>query len=56
MGVLQESVSGALGPEELAERLKDVHVLGIRSKMQASRALSAACLAWLLQWCYHVPG
>ena len=31
-------MSGALGPDELAERLQDVHVLGIRSKMQVSRS------------------
>ncbi len=31
---VQETLPGALTPEELEERIKDVHVLGIRSKMQ----------------------
>ena len=31
---VQETAPGALAPEELEERIKDVHVLGIRSKMQ----------------------
>ncbi len=47
----QETASGALAPEELEERIKDVHVLGIRSKMQlpgsalqhASKLLAVGC-------------
>ena len=31
---MQETLPGALTPEELEERIQDVHVLGIRSKMQ----------------------
>jgi hypothetical protein len=40
-GVLQKTVAGALSPEELAEKIRDVHVLGIRSKMQVRGGSSA---------------
>ena len=33
---LQEAAPGALTEAELVEKLRDVHVLGIRSKMQVS--------------------
>lgn len=33
---IQETASGALDPEELQEKLRDVHVLGIRSKTQVT--------------------
>ena len=39
--MLQETVAGALTPEELAEKLRDVHVLGIRSKMQVGNLISS---------------
>ncbi|CAL5222020.1 g4310 [Coccomyxa viridis] len=50
-GFQLETASGALAPEELEERIKDVHVLGIRSKMQlpgsalqhASKLLAVGC-------------
>jgi D-3-phosphoglycerate dehydrogenase len=42
-GVHLETMPGALGEEELARRLEDVHVLGIRSKTRVTeRALSGA--------------
>ena len=31
---MQDTAPGALTPDELEERIKDIHVLGIRSKMQ----------------------
>jgi D-3-phosphoglycerate dehydrogenase len=38
-----ETMSGALGPEQLKEKIRDVHVLGIRSKTQITEeALSEA--------------
>jgi D-3-phosphoglycerate dehydrogenase len=38
-----ETIAGALRPEELAKRIEDVHVLGIRSKTQVTReALASA--------------
>lgn len=39
-------MAGALSTEELAEKLKDVHVLGIRSKMQVDvfRASLLQCI------------
>jgi D-3-phosphoglycerate dehydrogenase / 2-oxoglutarate reductase len=37
-GFAVESVTGALGEAELSERLRDVHVLGIRSKTQVTAA------------------
>jgi D-3-phosphoglycerate dehydrogenase len=40
-GYAVEAVSGALGEAELAERLRDVHVLGIRSKTQVTEAALA---------------
>ena len=48
---MQETAPGALTPEELDARLKDVHVLGIRSKMQlkagalqhANKLLAVGC-------------
>ncbi len=48
---MQETAPGALAPEELEERIKDVHVLGIRSKMQlrgsalqhANKLLAVGC-------------
>ena len=54
---LQETVAGALTSEELSEKIRDVHVLGIRSKMQVwglgdghARAVHCSCstLAWHL--------
>ena len=41
-GVVVETERGALGPEELAERLQGVHVLGIRSRthLTSSGAIS----------------
>ncbi len=42
-GVHLETLPGALGEEELAKRIEDVHVLGIRSKTRVTeRALSGA--------------
>src|SRR4051812_12768677 len=38
-----ETLSGALGPEQLKEKIRDVHILGIRSKTQVTAdALSEA--------------
>src|SRR5580704_3370325 len=42
-GIHLETVPGALGEEELAQRIEDVHVLGIRSKTRVTdRVLSGA--------------
>jgi D-3-phosphoglycerate dehydrogenase / 2-oxoglutarate reductase len=38
-GFQVETVKGALGEAELAERVKDVHVLGIRSKTRVTQAV-----------------
>lgn len=42
-GFQLETCSGALGEDELAERIRDIHILGIRSKTQVTdRALAEA--------------
>jgi D-3-phosphoglycerate dehydrogenase len=51
---LQESASGALDEAELQEKLRDVHVLGIRSKTQVTAAALKGARRLLAIGCFCI--
>jgi D-3-phosphoglycerate dehydrogenase len=53
-GFQLELVSGALGPEDLARRIQDVHVLGIRSKTRVTDAALGAARRLLTVGCFCI--
>jgi len=53
-GFQLEVVSGALGPEDLARRIADVHVLGIRSKTRVTDAALGASRRLLAVGCFCI--
>jgi len=53
-GFQLELVPGAVGPEELARRIEDVHVLGIRSKTRVTDAALGAARRLLTVGCFCI--
>jgi D-3-phosphoglycerate dehydrogenase len=53
-GFQLDLVPGALGPEELARRIEDVHVLGIRSKTRVTDAALSAGRRLLTVGCFCI--
>jgi D-3-phosphoglycerate dehydrogenase len=53
-GFQLELVSGALGPDELARRIANVHVLGIRSKTRVTDAALGAAKRLLTVGCFCI--
>jgi D-3-phosphoglycerate dehydrogenase len=53
-GVHLETLSSSLGPEELARRIEDVHLLGIRSKTRVTDAVLAAGRRLLSVGCFCI--
>jgi D-3-phosphoglycerate dehydrogenase len=53
-GVHLETLATALGPEELAKRIEDVHVLGIRSKTRVTDAVLANARRLLTVGCFCI--
>jgi len=53
-GFQLDLVSGALGPEDLARRIEDVHVLGIRSKTRVTDAALSAGRRLLTVGCFCI--
>ena len=51
---MQETVAEALSAEELAARIQDVHVLGIRSKTRVGAAVLAAARRLLAIGCFCI--
>ncbi len=49
-----EALPGALGPEELARRIEDVHVLGIRSKTRVTEKALAGARRLLSVGCFCI--
>jgi D-3-phosphoglycerate dehydrogenase len=49
-----ETVPGALGAEELAQRIEDVHVLGIRSKTRVTEKVLASARRLLSVGCFCI--
>jgi D-3-phosphoglycerate dehydrogenase len=53
-GVHLETLATALGPEELAKRIEDVHVLGIRSKTRVTERVLANARRLLTVGCFCI--
>src|SRR4051812_19336254 len=53
-GFQLETVSGALKPAELADKIRDVHVLGIRSKTHVTDAVLAEGRRLLTVGCFCI--
>ncbi|MDR3608486.1 MAG: phosphoglycerate dehydrogenase [Oligoflexia bacterium] len=53
-GYQVETLAGALGEEQLKEKIRDVHVLGIRSKTQVSAAVLAEARRLLTLGCFCI--
>ena len=51
---MQETVAEALSAEQLAERIQDVHVLGIRSKTRVGAGVLAAARRLLAIGCFCI--
>src|ERR1700760_3932607 len=49
-----ESVAGALDPEELKERLKNVHILGIRSRTRLTKDILSTADKLLTVGCFCI--
>jgi D-3-phosphoglycerate dehydrogenase / 2-oxoglutarate reductase len=53
-GYQVETLAGALGEEQLKEKIRDVHILGIRSKTQISAAVLAEAKRLLTLGCFCI--
>jgi D-3-phosphoglycerate dehydrogenase len=53
-GLHLETLPGALGPEELAQRIEDVHIIGIRSKTRITDAVLSRARRLLTIGCFCI--